>query len=516
MAATAGDRIPTRGIIDVNVHVGPERGPGRGASLPVLLGELRRHGTEIGLARHLTSTLNDPTSGNRAILELASDPANGLRAVVECAPFQGVIAFEDLQRWRREGAIAFHLGFGAVEWAHDGIASAVRSTAVRATLDAVARAGLPLLVPVTSWSDASAIGEATAGLGIPVVLLGVHYSRKVEEFASAARHDHLHIETSSLGHWRAIEDAVAAVGRERVLFGSGSPTRSGRSPLNAVLHAGVDADARRSILRGNAARLFGLPDGPVDLSPTDLAEGAFDVHTHVMPGPWPTGQHRGDELVPALRPYGTTRAIASSSLALMSDSEAGNRDVVEAAAGAPDHPFGYLVADPWDLDATRDHLRRWGSAPGVVGVKVHCMTYELDTATPQIRDLFDVLAGHGRPVLIHNLGDGWDTALGEIARRHPRLPIIVAHGGLSRPSVEGAQLAASTDNVYLEFASSYAHRLVVAEAAAIAGRDRILFGTDAPLLNPAFILGTYQDAGLDPTTHPDVFGATATRLFGLE
>ena len=49
-------------------------------------------------------------------------------------------------------------------------------------------------------------------------------------------------------------------------------------------------------------------------------------------------------------------------------------------------------------------------------------------------DLFDLLADYGRPVKIHNEGDGWDVALLEIARAHPRLPIVVAHAGLGTPS----------------------------------------------------------------------------------
>ena len=137
----------------------------------------------------------------------------------------------------------------------------------------------------------------------------------------------------------------------------------------------------------------------------------------------------------------------------------------------------------------------------------------MPTADPRTADLFAILADHGRPVKIHNEGADWDAALGAIARRHPRLPIIVAHAGLGRPSVEGARLAASTDNVYLEMGSSYAQLPIVRELVRIAPRHKLLYGTDAPLLNPAFVLGTYIDTGL--IDDPDVMGGTARRLFGV-
>ena len=72
-------------------------------------------------------------------------------------------------------------------------------------------------------------------------------------------------------------------------------------------------------------------------------------------------------------------------------------------------------------------------------------------------DLFDLLARFGARSRSTTRRSGWDDALLAIARRHPRLPIVIAHGGLGTPSVEGARVAAGTDNVHLEFASSFAN-----------------------------------------------------------
>ena len=165
----------------------------------------------------------------------------------------------------------------------------------------------------------------------------------------------------------------------------------------------------------------------------------------------------------------TGHAVASSVLAIAADLEAGNREMVELCARIPGQ-LGYLVADPNDIDASRDLLRRWGGAPGIVGVKVHTEWSHRHTGSPQIAALFDVLADHGRPVKIHNDGPDWDQHLLRIARDHPRLPIIIAHAGLGHPMVEGARIAAQADNIYAEMSQQL--RPARRPSASSSGRSR--------------------------------------------
>jgi predicted TIM-barrel fold metal-dependent hydrolase len=129
--------------------------------------------------------------------------------------------------------------------------------------------------------------------------------------------------------------------------------------------------------------------------------------------------------------------------------------------------------------------------------------------------VFEVLADYGRPVKIHNDGPGWADALAGIARAHPQLPIVVAHGGLGTPSVDGAALAEQHDNVYLEMCSSFADLATAREVVRRVPGQKLLFGSDAPLLEPAFILGTYQDCAIPVEREADVYRGNAERLFGL-
>jgi hypothetical protein len=507
-----------RGFVDVNACFGPEHGIAGTADAPLstLVAERRSHGIRLSLAYSLLAAVSDRLTGNPIAYEAAADAANGLAAIAVVAARRTGEAARAVAEAERRGAVGYRL--------EGWFGGAPESEAVREVLRAVASTGRPLLVPL-SWrgplhgfGEASAIGAATAGLGIPVILVGAHYNHIADDLAAAVRYEHLHLETSAMGHFRAIETAVATIGAERVLLGTGSARRAAGSAIDAVLCAAVPDEAKRAVLAGNATRLFRLADGdaPMDLTPPRMPPRALDVHTHFGPFDFDVPDVPDAELVGSLRTPPTPAAVASSAVGIFGDPARGNeqaiRTVTEARGSAQ---LAYVVADPADVDFSREQLDRHLRGSGMVGVKVHGQVSGVATATRAMADLFDLLAGYGRPVKIHNEGDGWEAALLEIARAHPRLPIVVAHSGLGTPSVAAARIAASTDNVYLEFSSSFASLAEVRRAVALAPSERLLWGSDAPLLEPAYVLGIYEDAGIVPEALERVFWSNAAELFGV-
>ncbi|MBM4408079.1 MAG: hypothetical protein FJ038_05630 [Chloroflexi bacterium] len=492
------------GFIDVNSQIGPAHGNAAGATAETLAAERRAHGIRHSLVRHRNALYGESRLGNRAVLEACErDP--GLHPVAVLAPERS----DTLDQASGLGSRV--AGFWLEGEALPGKGGAATDRLVRAA----AATGKPLIAAIRAYGDASAVGAATAGLGVPVVLSGWHYINSVDVLAAARHWEHLFVESSRAAHLGAIGIAVREIGAERVLLGTEAPIRAMRSSLNAILTAPIPDDAKRAILGGNAARIFGLPAGPIELPEVRRLARAVDVHTHSGPLRWDVTDLDFPDLVPELaRLTGTTHAVSSSILAINSDTEAGNLEVVEGCARLPGQ-VGYLVADPNDLDATRDQIRRWGDAPGIVGIKVHCEGSSRHTGTSQIRDVFRILADYGRPVKIHNDGPEWEQHLVRIARDHPRLPIVIAHGGLGFPDRPGAWATVQADNIHLEMSSSFATLERVREVARTVPRHKFLYGTDAPLLDPAYVLGTYQDAQIPEDQQDDVYFGNAARLYGL-
>lgn len=517
MTGPATER-PSRGFIDVNAWFGPDHGMAATAGAPLadLVATRRSAGIRTSLAGSLVAAWSHGATGDDAAIEAAAEPANGLAAISVIAAHRAADAAQRVARAEAGGVVGYRLhGWPTATGANAGPASIPGS--VREIAAAVARTGRPLLVEVHGPADAEAIGAATADLGIPVILLGAHYTHIVDDLAAAVRYPHLHLDTSSLAHFRAIESVVAAVGHERVLLGTGSPRRPAASPIEAVLAAAIDDDTKRAILAGNAARLFGLAAASVDLAPTRVPARAFDVHAHLGPMDFAVPDVPPPVLLETLRVPPTSAAVASSGVAIFGDPLRGNADAARVVADAHGAGlYGYVVADPADRDFTEDQLRRHLDAPGMLGVKVHAEWSGIPTASRAMFDLFELLARFGRPVKIHNAGDGWADALGVIATRHPGLPIIIAHGGPGTPSLEGARLAASHDRIYVELASSFADRRAVREVVAATPPERLLWGSDTPLLEPAFVLGTYLEPGLPDAALDRIFWDNAVDLFGVE
>jgi uncharacterized protein len=492
------------GFVDVNAQIGPAHGNAAGATPEALSSERHSHGIRYSLVRHRSALLGETRHGNRELLEACQrDP--GLIPIAVLLPERTDTLDQAVTLGPRVA------GF----WLEGRATPGLGSVAADQLMRAAARTGKPIFVQINAFGEASAIGAATADLGVPIILAGTHYNNSVDTLAAARRWPHLLLDTSRMAHLGAIEIAVREIGAERILLGTEAPLRAIQSSVNAILMARIPDDAKRAILGGNARRIFGLATGDIELPAVRLPDHAVDVHTHAGPLPWDANDIQDDELVPELaRQNNTTYAVASSILALKADTEAGNRRVVEGCASMPNR-VGYLVADPNDIEATRDQIRRWGDAPGIVGAKVHCQMSGRLTGSRQIWDVFKVLADFGRPVKIHNDGDDWDQHLLRIAKEHPRLPIIIAHGGLGFPDLPGARVAAAADNVYLEMCSSFAQIQTVREVVKVVPRHKFLFGTDAPLLDAAFVLGTYQDAEIPADQQAAVYYDNAARLFGL-
>ena len=500
-------------MIDINGHFGTRLNPEPDAPLDELVAQAKRHGIGTTLAYELNAVHLDPTSGNEVAIQAAATAGGAVLPLAVVLPNRTDLLSPDLAALVRRGVVGFRLGLESREWHHGGFPAAYRASAMRRLLAAVARTGLPLLAPIAGWGDATVAGEVTEGLGIPVILLGSHYVHTVDDIEALHRFPHLYLDASRLAQFGAIETVVREVGAERLLFGSDSPTRALASPLNAVAAAEITDDQKRAIFGGNAARLFGLPEPVFDVPRAILPTDAVDVHTHYAPFPWGVPQPADHELAPAFRRLGIAANVASPTRGIVADVIGGNQQGADAANRATGQ-LTYLAADPWDLDRTRSLIRRHGSVDGVVGVKVHAQLFRMPTHHPQLGDLFEMLADFGRPVKIHNDGEDWHEALLAIARSHPKLAIIIAHSGLGWPSLDAARIAVAAPNIHLELASSFALRPLVRDMIRITPREQLLYGTDAPLLNPAYINGTYVDGGIQ-IDDAAVFRDNAKRIFRL-
>jgi len=102
----------------------------------------------------------------------------------------------------------------------------------------------------------------------------------------------------------------------------------------------------------------------------------------------------------------------------------------------------------------------------------------------------------------------------------PEVRIMMAHSG-GQPFAKGdwnrAIMAAQMcPNLYLETASSTIDTEFLQKAVATLGAERIVFGTDTPLLDPHVQIAKLRSSGLSPAALDQIMGANILRLMGVE
>jgi uncharacterized protein len=185
-------------------------------------------------------------------------------------------------------------------------------------------------------------------------------------------------------------------------------------------------------------------------------------------------------------------------------------------------PFGTIHPDLSNEENLR-HLHD----NGIPGVKVHPLFQEITLGSPRVLDLMAALAEAGIVVLTH-AGAGGDAAADArgapqqlllLAAAVPTLQLIACHYGGYHRLDEAEDVIVGT-NVWLE--TSWPPSLGDLDPARIRaiiekhGADRVVFGSDWPMTEPAAEIAAVRNLGLDADDEAGVLGGNLARLLKLD
>ncbi|MEV4172628.1 amidohydrolase family protein [Nonomuraea sp. NPDC049709] len=238
-------------LIDADAMLGrhPRRDTGPGTVTRALAG-MDRFGIAEAVVSHTLSWLHDPGTGNRELLGLvANEPRLHPCWVMlpdTCGetgtPAQFVAAALD-------GGVRAVRAYPA-DHGYDLVGKDAAPM-----LDAIAEAGLPLLVdaPQIGWAAAEAIAAAHPSLPIVVGSLGYRLLRQAAGVLS--RTGNVHLGLANLSSHRGLEWLAERYGAYRLVFGTGAPLRDPAEAVTRLLWAELDDEAVAAIGSGT---LLGL------------------------------------------------------------------------------------------------------------------------------------------------------------------------------------------------------------------------------------------------------------------
>jgi predicted TIM-barrel fold metal-dependent hydrolase len=208
-----------------------------------------------------------------------------------------------------------------------------------------------------------------------------------------------------------------------------------------------------------------------------------------------------------------------------------NDELLEAACRNNDVLIPFVMVDPWRGRVGAREAERLIEA-GARGFKFHPPEQGLYASDPRIYPIYEVLNAHRVPALFHTgqtavgqgarggggirLKYGNPLPLDDVAVDFPDMPIVMAH-----PSVpwqdEALSVALHKPQVYIDLSGwspkyfppqliQYANTLL---------RDKVLFGTDHPMITSDRWLADFEKAPFRDEVRPLILKDNAARLLGL-
>jgi hypothetical protein len=209
-----------------------------------------------------------------------------------------------------------------------------------------------------------------------------------------------------------------------------------------------------------------------------------------------------------------------------------NEEIAEAAAANPDVLIAFATVDPARADAT-SRARRLIDEHGVKGFKFHPNLQEFFPNDRSVYPLYEVIAEAGLPALFHSGHSGIGTGLpgggglrlkysnpmclDDVAADFPELQIVAAHPSFPWQD-EAISICLHKSNVWIDL-SGWSPKYFPPQLVQYANtqlREKVLFGSDFPLITPDRWLADFEQAPFKDEVRPLVLKENAVRLLGLQ
>ena len=185
----------------------------------------------------------------------------------------------------------------------------------------------------------------------------------------------------------------------------------------------------------------------------------------------------------------------------------------------PDRFIGFAYVSPLMPDRMAPELERAIDRLGMRAIKIYPSYTPFPLDDPVWDPVYD-FAHRRRLVIITHTGIEPTAAprfLSQVAPRFPGARFVAGHSGNVEPCRSQAIRAARTcPNVYLETCSSFRSPGVVEELVQKAGAERVLFGSDTPLMDPRSQIGKILTAAISDQAKRQILGENACQLLGID
>lgn len=196
-----------------------------------------------------------------------------------------------------------------------------------------------------------------------------------------------------------------------------------------------------------------------------------------------------------------------------------NDQTAAFCAACPDRFLGFAFISPHlPAAAITAELRRAVDDLGMAAIKIYPPYAPWPLDHERYWPIYRFADERGLAVISHT-GREWQAEpryLSAVAPLFPGARFVAGHSGNEQTYRDQALAAArACPNVYLETCSTFRTPGAIEELIAKGGEDRVLFGSDIPLMDPRSQIAKVLTAGIGAAAKRKVLGGNAARLLGI-
>lgn len=243
----------------------------------------------------------------------------------------------------------------------------------------------------------------------------------------------------------------------------------------------------------------------------------IDFHAHV--GAWPQyGMFDNvDDMLRAMDAAGVDQACLFN--VFQGDHRRANDEVAAVVRRHPDRFIGFAFVTPHYPEEMETELTRAFDELGMRAIKIYPPYFDRPVTDPVWAPVFEFANRRSLPLISHTWGGDarCDPMLFvALAERYPNVQWVMGHAGGTVAGREyGKRAAKAHPNIHLELCASYRNAGSIEDLVDAAGEDRVLYGSDMPLMEPRIHVGRVITAELSDTAKRKILGENAKRLLAL-
>ncbi|HBN84293.1 MAG TPA: hypothetical protein DDZ89_10645 [Clostridiales bacterium] len=395
---------------------------------------------------------------------------------------------------------------------------------------------LPLLVSASEvgWEELERFLDTYRNIN--VILTDTSWGSNRFLFSLLGRYPNLYFEISSNQANDILEVTKQYFGIHRALFGCNYPFKMLGGLKAMVEYARISEEEKDAVACDNACRLLHIDKSTLDLYPgepdfdelaTLMDQGKpltgfpiIDAHAHMSAD----GHYSVSDLimknsdaksmVKSMDDLGIDCTVTVPWEGISTSGTNGNITCQKAMKDFPGRFLSYASCNPNYAEELNTVIPRFHEKDkGFVGVKPYYPKHGYDILGERYKEWFEYANRRNLLLLLHTGVSGIHLKIPELCKRYPNISVLLAHSASNYQNADNLiEIVKTYDNTYLEITYTSLTRGIIEYMVEKVGADRVLFGTDTPMRDPAPQLAWIAYADISIEDKKKIMGGNMMKL----